>query len=198
MKNTTTVLPGLAIKALVKLYTNDQELGKIIRETVTSTEIEDCDYYINQSDEFNKAFGVDKQREFPVIPGTDEAVFYRDMLQEEVDELTEAINHKDIIEVADALADIQVFLANAILGFGLKYAFREVMDEVFNSNMSKLCKSEEEADKTIELRTKETGKEHIKKKIGESWAIYYKDNGKVRKSINFKEPDIRRILEQYL
>jgi predicted HAD superfamily Cof-like phosphohydrolase len=174
---------------------NDLHLGQKLRHLLFNSEIESANYYINQSDTFNKAFGVDKGREIPTIPELKEASFYKDMLQEEVDELDVAIKDGDIVEIADALCDIQVFLANAVLGFGLQYKFKQMMDEVFTSNMSKLCKTEEEAIETVRVRTKEALQEHFYEKIGDNYAVRYKGNGKVRKSVNFREPNLKKILE---
>jgi NTP pyrophosphatase (non-canonical NTP hydrolase) len=181
---------------LVQDTPNDAQLGQKVRILFHNSQLESANYYINQSDTFNKAFGVDKGREHPTIPEDfNEALFYRDMLQEEVDELSDAINDDDLVEIADALCDIQVFLANAVLGFGLQHKFKLMMDEVFNSNMSKLCKTEEEAIETVRVRSKEALQEHFYEKIGDNYAVRYKSNGKVRKSINFKEPNLKEILK---
>ena len=155
----------------------------------------DPNYYIEQSDTFNKAFGVDKQRTKPQLVDLKEAQFYIDMLQEELDEMQEAVNNNDLVEIADALCDIQVFHSNAVLGFGLQKHFRHLMDEVHRSNMSKICKTVGEAQETCHRRTLETDKVHIYKKIDDHYVVYYEHNGKVRKSINFQEPNLSKILE---
>ena len=59
-----------------------------------------------------------------------------DLIKEELNELTEAMNNKDLLEVADALTDILyvTYGAGHALGINLDKCFQEVQ----NSNMSKL------------------------------------------------------------
>ena len=58
------------------------------------------------------------------------------LIQEEVDELKEAIKNNDIIEVADALTDILYVTYGAGHAFGVN--LDKCFDEVQKSNMSKL------------------------------------------------------------
>lgn len=59
------------------------------------------------------------------------------LLTEEVKELEEAIMENDVVEVADALADIiYIALGSAIMYFGAE-RFAQVWDEVQRSNMAK-------------------------------------------------------------
>ena len=46
------------------------------------------------------------------------------MLQEEVQELADAIAADDLVEVADALGDIQYVLSGAVLEFGMGSRFK--------------------------------------------------------------------------
>ena len=59
-----------------------------------------------------------------------------DLIKEELEELTEAMKNKDLLEVADALTDILyvTYGAGHALGIDLDKCFEEVQ----NSNMSKL------------------------------------------------------------
>ena len=61
------------------------------------------------------------------------------LLQEELNELREAIEENDIIEIADALSDLQYVLSGAVLEFGLGNKLGELFAEVHRSNMSKVC-----------------------------------------------------------
>ena len=68
------------------------------------------------------------------------------LLAEELNfELAKAIADKDMIKIADALCDIQYVLAGTIHEFGLGKKFKALFDEVHRSNMSKVCKSTDEA-----------------------------------------------------
>ena len=59
-----------------------------------------------------------------------------DLIKEELDELKEAIDNKDIKEVADALTDILYVAYGAGHAFGIN--LDKCFSEVQNSNMSKL------------------------------------------------------------
>jgi|TARA_B100001093_G_scaffold401838_1_gene389547 predicted HAD superfamily Cof-like phosphohydrolase len=59
-----------------------------------------------------------------------------DLIKEELSELTEAMNNKDLLEVADALTDILYVTYGAGHAFGIN--LDKCFDEVQNSNMSKL------------------------------------------------------------
>ena len=58
------------------------------------------------------------------------------LIKEELDELIEAINKKDLVEVADALTDILYVTYGAGHAFGIN--LDKCFQEVQNSNMSKL------------------------------------------------------------
>ena len=57
-----------------------------------------------------------------------------DLIKEELDELKDAIDKKDLLEVADALTDMLTYGAGHAFGINLDKCFHEVQ----NSNMSKL------------------------------------------------------------
>ena len=57
-----------------------------------------------------------------------------DLIKEELDELTEAMNNKDLLEVADALTDILYVTYGAGHAFGID--LDKCFEEVQNSNMS--------------------------------------------------------------
>ena len=60
------------------------------------------------------------------------------LIQEELDELKEAMNNKDLLEVADALTDLLYVTYGAGHAFGID--LDKCFNEVQNSNMSKLGK----------------------------------------------------------
>ena len=59
-----------------------------------------------------------------------------DLIKEELEELTKAMDEKDLLEVADALTDILYVTYGAGHAFGINLDM--CFDEVQNSNMSKL------------------------------------------------------------
>ena len=89
-----------------------------------------------------------------------------DLIKEELEELTEAMSNKDLLEVADALTDILYVTYGAGHAFGID--LDKCFDEVQNSNMSKL----DEDSKPI-----------------------YNDAGKVMKGPNYFKPDLSKFLK---
>ena len=88
-----------------------------------------------------------------------------DLIKEELTELTEAMNNKDLLEVADALTDILYVTYGAGHAFGIN--LDKCFEEVQNSNMSKL---------------NENGKP------------IYNEHGKVMKGPNYFKPDLSKFV----
>jgi predicted HAD superfamily Cof-like phosphohydrolase len=88
-----------------------------------------------------------------------------DLIEEELNELKEAIKNKDIVEVADALTDILYVTYGAGHSFGVN--LDQCFDEVQRSNMSKL---------------------------GEDGNPIYNDSGKVMKGPNYFAPNLKKIV----
>ena len=113
---------------------------------------------------FMKTFGqeVKEKAGFP----SDKITSLRyELINEELEELKEAINNKDIKEVADALTDILyvTYGAGHAFGINLDKCFKEVQ----NSNMSKL---------------------------GNDGKPIYNDKGKVMKGPNYFKPDLNKFV----
>ena len=113
---------------------------------------------------FMETFGqeVKKKAEFPSEKIT--SLRY-DLINEELEELKEAISKRDIKEVADALTDILyvTYGAGHAFGINLDKCFKEVQ----NSNMSKL---------------------------GEDGKPIYNDKGKVMKGPNYFKPNLKKFV----
>ena len=88
------------------------------------------------------------------------------LIKEEVQELVDAIDKKDLVEVADALTDILYVTYGTGHAFGIN--LDKCFEEVQNSNMSKLDKN---------------GKP------------VYNENGKVMKGPNYFKPDISKYVK---
>ena len=85
--------------------------------------------------DFMEAFGQDVETQ-PTWPDFNTRELRVDLIQEEVDELVEAIANKDMVEIADALTDILYVVYGAGHTFGID--LDECFTEVHASNMSKL------------------------------------------------------------
>ena len=88
-----------------------------------------------------------------------------DLIKEELEELTDAMNKKDLLEVADALTDILYVTYGAGHAFGID--LDKCFSEVQNSNMSKL----DDNGKPI-----------------------YDGSGKVMKGPNYFKPDLSKFV----
>jgi len=132
----------------------------------------------------------------PGIPSEDRCKLRVALLAEELKELEVAILEKDIVEVADALCDIQYVLAGAILEFGLGEKFSALFEEVQRSNMSKACNSEDEARETVEFYRKKDGTECYYLQEGDKWLVYRKSDNKTIKSVRYSPASLEKIVNQ--
>ena len=89
-----------------------------------------------------------------------------DLIKEELDELKEALDKKNLKEVADALTDILYVTYGAGHAFGID--LDKCFAEVQNSNMSKL---------------------------DENGRPIYNENGKVMKGPNYFQPNLQKFIE---
>jgi predicted HAD superfamily Cof-like phosphohydrolase len=132
----------------------------------------------------------------PAIPAENRCKLRVALIAEELKELEVAILEKDIVEVADALCDIQYVLSGAILEFGLGEKFKALFEEVQRSNMSKACKSEDEAIATVEHYRQKDGTECYYLKEGDLWLIYRRSDNKTLKSVNYSPANLAKILNK--
>lgn len=150
--------------------------------------------FVSEVETFNEVMGKGWQnRTTPTINKAD-ADFVINFIQEELDELKEAVEENDIVGVFDAILDITyVGLGNGALVFGLKDKMLDGYAEVQASNLSKVCKTEEEAQQTVEVRSKEQGEPCHYIKVGDHYIVYRTRDMKVMKSINYFKPDLKKF-----
>ena len=150
--------------------------------------------YIEKVSEFHKTFEA-PILDNPQIPSEDRCNLRVSLIQEELDELKQAIKDGDLVEIADALSDIQYVLSCAILEFGLGEKFNELFDEVQRSNVSKACSSIQEAIETISFYKKKDGTESMYKQVGDKWIVYRMVDNKILKSVNYSPANLKNIIE---
>lgn len=114
---------------------------------------------------FMETFGQEVKME-PEWPDIETQKLRVELIVEELSELEDANEEKDLVAVADALTDILyvTYGAGHAYGIDLDACFKEVQ----RSNMSKL---------------------------GEDGEPIYREDGKVLKGPNFSEPDLKSILQ---
>ena len=118
----------------------------------------------NKVKTFMNTYGQEVKKT-PKFPNAKIVQLRIDLIQEELNELKEAINNNDIIEVADALTDILYVTYGAGHSFGVD--LDSCFNEVQNSNMSKL---------------------------GDDGKPIYNESGKVMKGPNYFKPNIKKII----
>ena len=119
----------------------------------------------NSVKKFMEVFGqeVKTKAEFP----SDKIIKLRlNLIQEELDELDQALKNKDLKEVADALTDILYVTYGAGHAFGID--LDKCFEEVQRSNMSKL---------------------------GENGKPIYNEKGKVMKGPKYFQPDLKKFIK---
>lgn len=150
---------------------------------------------LNQVAEFHKTFKHPIVAQ-PAIPSKERAALRVSLLAEELKELQQAIADNDLVEVADALCDLQYVLSGAILEFGLGEKFKALFDEVHRSNMSKACKTLEEANQTMaHYRAKENVESHYKEEDA-LFLVYRTADNKTLKSVGYSPAALKAMLEQ--
>lgn len=149
---------------------------------------------LNQVADFHRTF-QHPILESPQIPSEDRCKLRVSLIAEELEELQDAIKDNDMVEIADALCDIQYVLSGAILEFGLGGKFKELFDEVQRSNMSKACETEEEAIQTVKYYKEERDTEGYYEERDGKYLVFRKEDNKTLKSINYSPADLKTILE---
>jgi|AntRauTorcE11897_2_1112592.scaffolds.fasta_scaffold00303_26 predicted HAD superfamily Cof-like phosphohydrolase len=144
-------------------------------------------------EEFHKLFDL-PVLDNPQIPSKDRCDLRAELLKEELNEFIDAIREKDLVEIADAFADLNYVLSGAILEFGIGDKYEEIFNEVHRSNMSKACGSIEEADKTIKHYLDKDGTVSYWVKKGKKYLVYRTLDNKVLKSINYSPANLKSIL----
>ena len=121
-------------------------------------------FYTDVKD-FHQAFGQ-RIGEKPELPDDNERDLRYNLLKEEFEEYEAAESTDDLVEIADALADIIYIACGTAVSYGIP--LDEVFAEVHRSNMSKLVDG-----KPI-----------------------YREDGKVMKPEGWSAPDIKGVLEK--
>lgn len=150
---------------------------------------------LNQVAEFHKTF-KHPIMDAPAIPDAKRCALRVELISEELKELQEAIDNNDLVEVADALCDIQYVLSGAVLEFGLGNKFVELFNEVQRSNMSKACKTREEAEATVKHYKENKGTDSYIKEADGLFLVYRKEDDKTLKSVEYSPADLKRVLEK--
>ncbi len=148
---------------------------------------------LNQVARFHKTFQHPILNQ-PQIPSKQRCDLRVSLIDEELQELKEAIAEKDMVEIADALCDIQYVLSGAILEFGLGEKFLALFNEVQRSNMSKACESEEEALATVAHYKEKKDTHCYYREVSGKYLVFREGDDKTLKSIKYSPANLSPIL----
>jgi hypothetical protein len=152
-------------------------------------------YFLQLVKEFNTVMGKESSnRTEPSLGTENDHNFVYNFILEELNEYIEACKEGNIVEIADALGDIMYVLCNGILIHGLQDKFVDIYNEIQASNMSKVCKTEEEAIKTAEIRSDQQGTPCHYEQVGEYYVVKRTSDNKVMKSISYFSPNLEQFL----
>ncbi len=130
----------------------------------------------------------------PQIPSSERCNLRVNLLQEELDELKEAIANQDLVGIADALCDLQYVLSGAVLEFGLGQKFPVLFNEVQRSNLSKTCETLEIAIKTQQFYKDNHQVDSYYIEKNGKWLVYRTEDNKTLKSVEYSKADLSGIL----
>jgi len=128
------------------------------------------------------------------------AVKFQKLLQEKSKEIFDALYNEEIPEkcdrkaTLDGLADMRVVADGFAWEIGLGESLEAAVNEVMDSNMSKFCILEEDIKATV-IKYANLGIETTTEKVGDFYVIYRKEDNKVLKGINYREPDLGELLQ---
>ena len=121
---------------------------------------------LNQLEEFQTVYNSTINQTPNLISEADYELRYK-LGKEELEEYYDACKNGDLVEIADALTDQLYIIFGSIVSHGMQHIITDVFNEVHRSNMSKL---------------------------GEDGKPIYREDGKVMKGPNFREPNLKSIL----
>ena len=115
--------------------------------------------------DFMEAFGQEVLY-IPTMPDFNLSALRLELIEEEVQELRDGLGKKSMLEIADALTDILYVVYGAGHAFGID--LDDCFHEVHSSNMTKL---------------------------GADGRPLYREDGKVMKGPNYREPDLTKFVQ---
>mmetsp|Transcript_32132 Transcript_32132/g.92237 ORF Transcript_32132/g.92237 Transcript_32132/m.92237 type:complete len:195 (-) Transcript_32132:38-622(-) len=146
---------------------------------------------------FHRRFGC-PTAETPMLPSRARMDLRLSLIEEELGELRAAMAAGDIVESADALADLQYVLTGTVHELGMGGCFAELVEEVQRSNMSKACVTLEEAERTVQYYRDARGVEAVIEETELDGAAAYlvkrASDGKTLKSVEYSPPALAPIL----
>ncbi len=114
-------------------------------------------------------------------------------IKSELVELRSICHNQQLDLFKYTISAIQCCVDDFIYCTEITEVFTGIVEKVHLSNMSKTCKTQLEAEQTIEHVSKTEG-ECYYKQVGEYWIVYRMKDNKVMKSVNYKKPDLSEFV----
>ena len=136
----------------------------------------------------------------PTIPPEATNKFRAEFMEEEARETMLACAEGNLIELADGLGDMQYVLDGWFLNAGLADKKDEIVAEIHRSNLTKLCKDEQQAvDSKAKINyTCPLGDEVDYRAKDDYFVIFRVRDGKIGKSIYYEKPRLFDIVHDVL
>lgn len=117
------------------------------------------------------------------------------LIQEEMLEVEEAFNGRDLVEMLDGLGDLMWVTVRAMYRLGVDP--EKLMKIIYDSNMTKMCDTLEEVHETINFYKKRDNCECKVEKVEGKFLVKRAEDGKVLKNVNFRNPekDIKKLIK---
>jgi predicted HAD superfamily Cof-like phosphohydrolase len=155
----------------VKEFMTHWRIDEILPKEQVDFFKEDLMNLLNDSSPFNKVLEFTKTfgqpvSESPNLPNATTRKLRKNLIKEEYQEYLDGEKNNDIVEIADALADMVYIIAGTAITYGIPLT--EIFDEVHDSNMSKL---------------------------DNDGNPIYREDGKIMKGPNYFQPRIKEIID---
>ena len=181
------------LSMMSKIELGDDVILKTLKLQSQIEELTPSVPFVDEVEEFNALMGKPNNYEAN-IPERKEWEFVYNFILEELEEYREACEKGDIVEVLDALCDITyVATGNGTMLHGLKDKIWPAYQEVQASNLSKACRTEDEAKATVIQRSSEQGEECHYEKVGDYFIVYRSRDRKVMKNVNYFRPNLKQF-----
>jgi|SRR5690606_14633820 len=140
--------------------------------------------------------------EKPLIPMKERCQLRANLITEEASEFEKAVKEGRLVDAADGLIDLLYVTYGSLGELGLANIAEDLFQEVHRSNMSKACKTEQEAIETVKYYDSPLAKQDrckaAYKANGDYFLVYRISDGKTLKSINYSRADLYSIIESEL
>lgn len=152
--------------------------------------------------EFNLAFGITNETkpQVDIFTKNKKMLDYRmSLVTEEYNELQDAVANNDFIEIIDALSDLEYVCTGFFTALGINAD--DAFQIVHSSNLSKLCKTEEEAIESVvrykqEVPQRYDTPKYRKANDNKHYIVYNESTMKILKSYKYTPANFDELINK--